>query len=814
VRKTISEKKRSRMNLKKIEAIFHKAEQDGRHLLLEPEVYELLSACGIPTPRSIFLRRGERANRKKLAVLKSPEVVIKIVSPLIVHKSDVGGVAFVPNRIDSINGSVLRMLRDVPAKFSDWQKKIGSREAYSPEEIRNQVRGFLVLEKVAYEDLGFGSELLVGIRHSREFGPIVTMGLGGLDVEYLNERLKEGQALAVGSAHLLRREEIAPLLRPLAFYDKLTREHRGRGAVMAENELVSSFSRFLGLARLFSPYAKKSPFVIEEAEVNPFVVVDGRLVPLDGMCRFSRAHSQAKLRLSSSVDFVLHPQSIGIVGVSERLNLGRIILKNILREGFPREKVYVVKPGLEEIEGCRCLPSVSELPETVDLFVLTLAAEQSVSLMKDLVEAEKARSVVIIAGGLGEKKGTEALEESIRNLLKRSRRAGKLTPVVNGGNCMGIYSAPGKYDTTFIPEYKLASPGKKNPRLIYISQSGAFMASRMSKTPLTEPRYAISLGNQIDLTASDYQHYFKNKEEAPLLALYIEGFQPGDGLALARAAKEAVKKGKMVVVYKSGRTPEGRQATSSHTASVAGDYAACRSILEASGVFVAEDLNEFESAVQNLLLLSEKTPRGRRVGLISNAGFECVILADSLRNGCDLELPSFSVKTTARLAEILAPLGIDRLQDIRNPLDVTPVADDAAFAGCVEALLADPGIDCAVVSPVPMTSALQTLPPAEVHKENIYQPEGIGRRLVELFRKSSKPFVVNIDAGAPYQPLVDLLVAAGVPVFRHSDRALRFLGKFVHLRLKTAPTMVRPSSAIPTSRRSPSNIRRSGDGSR
>lgn len=770
------------MNLKKIEAIFHQAEEQGRGFLLEPEVYALLRACGIPTPRFILLRSGERATRKKLAVLESPEVVIKIVSPLIVHKSDVGGVAFVPNRIDKINDSILRLLRDVPAKFSDWQKRTGSGEAYSLEEIRNQVRGFLVMKKVAYQDLGFGSEILVGIRHSREFGPIVTMGLGGLDVEYLNERLKEGQALAIGSAHLLRREEIAPLLRPLAFYDKLTREHRGRGAVIAEDELVSIFSRFLDLARLFSPYSKKSVYVIEEAEVNPFVVVGGKLVPLDGMCRFSRSHSQAKPRLSASLDFLLHPRSIGIIGVSERMNLGRIILKNILREGFPREKTYVIKPGLDQIEGCRCLPSVSELPETVDLFVLTLAAEQSVGVMKELAEGGKARSVVIIAGGLGEKKGTEALQESIRTLLQRSRRAGKFTPVVNGANCMGIYSAPGKYDTTFIPEYKLASPGKKNPSLVYISQSGAFMASRMSKLPFVEPRYAISLGNQIDLAASDYLHYFKNKEEAPLLALYIEGFRPGDGLALARAAREAVKKGKTVIVYKSGRTPEGRQATSSHTASVAGDYAVCRSILEASGVFMAEDLTEFENAIQNLLPLSGKNPKGKRVGIISNAGFECVILADSLK-GYNMQLLSFSEKTTARLAEILAPLGIDRLQDIRNPLDVTPVADDAAFAGCVDALLADPGIDCAVVSPVPMTDALQTLPPAENHKENIDQPGSIGWRLVELFRKSSKPFVVNIDAGAAYQPLVDLLTAAGVPVFRHSDRALRFLSKFVHLRL-------------------------------
>ncbi len=773
------------MNLSKINSIFRTAEQDNRQFLLEPEVYALLRACGIAAPRFLFLEKGQKVGRQDLSALETPEVVVKVVSHLIVHKSDVGGVAFVPSQPAKVNRVIRSMLEEVPARFADWQKKTGSREIFSVEDVRNQITGFLILEKVAYKDLGFGSELLLGLRHSREFGPIVTMGLGGLDVEYLSERLKEGQALAIGSAHLLRPEEIGPLLRSLAFYDKLTTEHRGRKPVLTEDELVRAFRCFLSLGANFSPHARKSPYVIEEAEVNPFVVVGGRLVPLDGMCRFSRTHVQVKPRLSASLDFLLHPCSIGIIGVSERINLGRIILKNILREGFPRERVYVVKPGIREVDGCRCVPSASALPETVDLFVLTLAAEQSIGVMKELVDTQKARSVIIIAGGLGEKKGTEALEARIKEIIRQSRKKGKCVPVVNGGNCMGIYSAPGKYDTTFIPEYKLASPGKENPRLVYISQSGAFMASRMSKLPLAEPRYAISLGNQIDLAASDYLDYFKDKRETPLLALYLEGFQPGDGLALARAAREAVKKRKMVVVYKGGRTPEGREATSSHTASVAGDYAVCRSILEASGVFVAEDLTEFESAIQNLLALSAKRPRGRRVGLISNAGFECVILADNLKDRFSLELTSLSERTKAMIARILGPLGIDRLQDIRNPLDITPVADDATFAGCIEALLADPGVDCAVVSPVPMTSSLQTLPPGETHGENIYQPESIGSRLVELFRKSPKPFVVNIDAGPLYQPLVDLLVEEQVPVFRHSDRALRFLGKFVHLGLRT-----------------------------
>jgi acyl-CoA synthetase (NDP forming) len=760
----------------RIEKIFERAEKAGRSFLFEHEVYALLRSIGFETPRHIFIKKGQKAHYRKLASLRSREVVLKIVSPQFVHKTEVGGVVFVENEASTVNQAIARLLADVPERFAAGNEE--SNRAGTAATAAD-IRGVLVLEKVRYSDFGFGSELLLGIRHSREFGPVITIGLGGLDVEYVAEKLRPRQAVAVHSAHLRDKKAIIERLRTLAFYDKLVRGFRGAEPLIGENDLIAACECFLELGARFSPYAVGSSYVIEEAEVNPFVIRGGKLVPLDGMCRFSRRHEKLRPDIYGHLGALLRPRSIGIIGVSERLNLGRIILRNILREGFPKDRVYVIKPGLREIEGCRCLPDVSDLPETVDIFILTLSAEQSVGFMEELVRTEKARSVIIIAGGMGEKEGTEELEVRIKKLLRDARASGKPVPVVNGGNSMGVYSAPGRYDTTFIPDYKLASPGKTNPRLVYISQSGAFMASRMSKLPSGEPLYAISLGNQIDLTASDYLNYLAEEEAASLFALYIEGFEPGDGLALAQAARKAVRNGKTVLVYKSGRSPEGRLATSSHTASVAGDYVVCRDVLESVGAFVAETLTEFEFALRVLPALEGKIPEGRRVGLVSNAGFECVILADNLKNGDSLELASLSPGTRAAISGLLQPLGIDRLQDVKNPLDLTPVADDAVFAGCVAALLADTGVDCAVVSPVPMTSALQTLAPSGAHRENIHSPHSIGRRLVEIFRKTAKPFVVSIDAGSLYDPLASLLEDAGVPVFRRSDEALRFLAKYV-----------------------------------
>lgn len=777
-----------RVDSRAIARIFEKAEEEGRNFLLEHEVYALLRKLGIQTPRFHLLLKGEKVDREILAVFSGESVVLKIVSPLIIHKTEVGGVQFVKKDVAGVNRAVREMLDEVPRKYREWSRSKAvhiKEKKLTLHEMKESIKGILVLEHVDYEKTGFGEELLIGLRNSREFGPVVTMDVGGVDVEYLNERMTEGRATAIGSAHLLGKKSIPSLLQPLVFFDKIVKEFRGRKPLLSVKELAETYSRFLELGEAFSPLRDDSPFVIEEAEVNPFVVRRGKLIPLDGMCRFSRMKHKEVLRPSEDIDRLLHPHTIGIIGVSEKMNIGRIILNNILREGFPREHVFVVKPGLESIDGCRCVPSVRDIPGTVDLFVLTLSAGQSFEVMKEIFANENARSVILIAGGIGEKKGTEALEDAVRGLIRKSREEGRLTPVVNGGNCLGIYSRPGRYDTTFIPEYKLTKPVGKNPRVVYISQSGAFMISRMSKTPGIEPLYAISLGNQIDLTASDYLSYFNDHmSEVQLFALYIEGFQPLDGLILAKAAGELVRKGKKVIVYKAGRSAEGRTATSSHTASVAGDYPVCRAVLEAEGVIVAEDIFEFESSVKNLFFLEGKKAKGNRVGLISNAGFECVIMADNLKNGHTLRLASFSLQTKRRIADTLAQLGIDRLQDIQNPLDVTPVADDEVFARCVEAILEDEGVDCAVVSPVPMTTAMQTLPPGKSHQENITMPLSIGKRLAKIFRKSANPFVVNIDAGFLYDPLVNMLEKEGVPTFRRSDDAVRFLRKFCSLRFQ------------------------------
>lgn len=765
------------VNTKRVDRVFAAAEKDGRDFLLEPEGYAVVRAAGIPVPRHVFVPRGRKVTGDDIARLgPGRTVVLKIVSPLIQHKSDVGGVAFVDARPSAVNGAAAEMERTVVA-----------RAAGPSREVSCSLRGVLLMEKVAFDDAGFGSEILLGARATREFGPVLTVGAGGLDVEYMSERLRDGRAAALASVELLRDDFLPAGLEPLAFFGKVAAEFRGRKPLVAPETLRRAVLTFRDLVRAYSPYGDASPFVIEEIEVNPLVIRAGKLVPLDVVCRFSRRKTALVSRPAEGVGRLLRPETIGIIGVSEKMNVGRIILRNVLKHGFPPDKVFVVKPGLPEIDGCRCVPAVVDLPVTVDLFVLTLAAEQCPGVMRELVAHEKARSVIAIAGGMGEKSGTSSIEEEIRGILAAGRAVGRVTPVVNGGNCLGIYSPPGRYDTTFIPDHKLKRPEGAASGLVFLSQSGAFMISRMSKLPRIQPLYAVSMGNQLDLTASDYLDVLKDDPEARIFAVYMEGFRPGDGHLFARAVAAAVARGKKVLVYKSGRSPEGRAATSSHTASVAGEYAVCRAILEQAGAIVADDIFEFESFLKALVRLEGRPITGDRVGLISNAGFECVIMADSLRDGYRLRPAAFSDATRERILAALRPLGIDRLQDVHNPLDVTPVADDATFIGCARAVLEDENVDAGVVSPVPMTPAMQTLPPSLAYKENMLAAGGFVPRMTELFRAVDKPVVVNIDAGELYTPLAESLEEAGLPVFRRSDEALRFLRKFVGTLRKGSP---------------------------
>jgi acyl-CoA synthetase (NDP forming) len=460
--------------------------------------------------------------------------------------------------------------------------------------------------------------------------------------------------------------------------------------------------------------------------------------------------------------------------VSEKsVNNGRIILRNLLRNGFERSRIYVVKPGAAEIDGCRCVPDVASLPEKVDLFVLVLPAASAPSVLAELVERDKAESVIVIPGGFEEKSGTEAITGRMTLALERARSGSVAGPVIVGGNCLGVLSAPGKYNTLFIPEHKLPRREGAPDPVALISQSGAFAITRLSKHPRLAPKYVVTCGNQMDATLGDFLERLGEDESIKVFALYIEGFKPLDGEKVLRACFRITSSGRSVIAYRAGRSAAGAAASASHTASIAGDYPVTRALLAQAGAAVVESLDAFDDALSTFTLLRGKSCGGRRLGALSNAGFECVAMADNLG---ELELASFSPRTLDALAGAYQKAGIGGIVDVHNPADLTPMADDEAYEECFRAILDDPGVDCGIAGIVPLTAALRSLDSGPDYAGDLRRDDGLAARYGRLMAESGKPWAAVVDSGPLYDALASALESRGVPTFRSADRALAALG--------------------------------------
>jgi len=785
----------------KIHEILAEAHAEGRTSLYEHECYEMQEAIGAEAaPASRLIPIGQRPTAADLDHLTGDKVVLKVVSPDITHKTEAKGVRIVAREQGAVEAAFDLMMREVPETYAAYLENhegevpsaLAGRRGHGLEQrVTDRIVGILLCSFMPPDSQGFATELFVGIRHTEEFGPIISAGLGGVEMELLARQTRKGAAVAIAPTGTVDGEQFFQLFRSTLSYDRLSGAMRGSRRLLDDAILIECFQAFIDTANHFSGMNPDAAFHLEEMEVNPYAASGGRMAPLDGVCRFRPATPRHQPRSIDKIGSLLKPQSAAIIGVSERSqNMGRIILGNILAAGFGSERVHVVHPTASEIDGVSCVASVSELPTKVDLFVVAVGADQVASVIDDLIEHDRANAVILIPGGLGEKEGSQDLEADLRDRIREAHRREGGGPLFLGGNSLGVISHPGRYDTMFIPDSKLPkSRGTHDRKLCFISQSGAFIISTLSDEPWLDPAYALSIGNQIDLTAGDLLACVKDDPDIEVFAVYMEGFQPYDGHAFAAAVKETVALGKDVVFYKAGRTSEGRSATAGHTASVAGDYAVCENAIAQAGAFVASDFGEFSDFLRVTLPLRGKRASGNRLAAVSNAGYESVGMADSIRsNDAELVLPAFEAPTVEALAKILSDNRLDGLVDVKNPFDITPMASDTVFADSVVEVLGDKGIDAAVFGIVPLTPALQTLAPGEGHRESILDPGSIAQLLPGAAAASDKPVLAVVDSGVLFDPLVEALRTGGLPVFRSADRAVRALCKWVDMKRKFPPS--------------------------
>lgn len=779
-----------------ITELFSTAQSQGRDFLYEQETYSLLRNSGAETPpATIFLAKTGRPTDDELMSMTGDTVVLKIVSPTIIHKTEVGGVKIIQKSPEKIRSAWRRMMYEVPENYANL---IERDQAHAPDAykgltgeqlrqaISRDIRGVLLVQFMPPDSQAFGNELIVGIRNTREFGMIISAGLGGTDTELYAERFRKGQAIVAASTALTDGATFFELFTSTICYKKLAGLTRGQRRIVTDEQIIECFSSMIELANQYSPINQDAPYVIEELEINPFAFTDFLMVPLDGMCRFAAPGSAPEKRPVRKIGNLLNPKSIGIMGVStSRINFGRVILGNILASGFDPEKIRIIKPGISTFEEVTCIPDLASLDFKLDLLVVALGSNQIPEVIDQVIERDTAESVMLIAGGMGETEESADRAAQVVEAIKTAHTTDDGGPVILGANCLGVISHPGKYDTLFIPEAKLPKQrGDRKRNAAFVSQSGAFMITRQSRRPELDPAYMISIGNQTDLTLGDFLHYLKDDPQIDVIGVYAEGFQDLDGLSFTQAVQAAVISGKDVIFYKAGRTPEGKTATSGHTASLAGDYMVCESCVRQAGGIVAQTFSQFEDLLMLSQRLHSKKILGNRLAAMSGAGFEAVGMADNIQSDdFRMKMADFSKITTQRLTKLLKNKRLDGLVQIQNPMDINPGSDDEVHIAIAGYLADDPQVDAIVLSLDPLSPSVRTLNTESTDRYSFHSAESIANLLPKLITDKDKPIIGVVDAGRLYDPLVDELVAKDVAVFRSSDRAVHALAIYMDGRL-------------------------------
>jgi len=753
--------------IEKVRGVLARVRTAGRSALLEHEVYAVLATAGLDVPRFAYWAGepgGDLPHEVAGLLEMAPgDVVLKIVSPEILHKSDVGGVAVSAAEPAAVGAAARRVWDDVGRRMPDAARS-----------------GVLVVEKVKARSGSPASETLLSLKQDPAFGPVLVLGLGGVLTEWFGEvssgtstvvlqpgRVREGLDRAIET-----RPALELLFRP-------SRLHATPPLDLAAT--AERLERLGAVATAFGEAAQAGgadPMTLEELEVNPLLLAaDGRWIAVDGKGRIGRSTAVLPTRPLRKVKNLLEPKSAAVLGASATaMNPGRIILRNLkASEGIRYGRLWAVHPKEETIDGVPCVRSVADLPQPVDLAVVSIPAEGARDAIKALAATGKAESIILIPGGFAET-GRRGLEEEIVEAVRSSRSRPDEGPVLLGGNCLGVVSKH-QYNTFFLPQYKLPFHDAPGDRLVAVSQSGAYLVSLTSNLDgIIFPKASISYGNQMDLTVSDFLEALLPDESVKVVACYVEGFKPLDGARFVDLARRLRAEGRRVLAFKAGKTALGAEAAQSHTASLAGDYAVAQALMEGAGVVVAQTLDMLEDYTKAFTMLFDRLPRGNRVAVLSNAGFECSSVLDKLYGLVPARL---SDDTKARLAACLPAIA-----HADNPVDATPMATTRQFVAAAEAMAGDDGVDVLLVSPIPVTPALDNLSPdlaGGTHQENIHSPGSLPNELLALFRKTGKPIAVSVDSGRLYDDFVQVLQRGGIPVWRKIDRASRALSALATL---------------------------------
>lgn len=444
----------------------------------------------------------------------------------------------------------------------------------------------------------------------------------------------------------------------------------------------------------------------------------------------------------AAVERFLQPRAVAVIGASpRRATVGGEILRNLRSYGF-HGPVYAVNRRVRTIAGQKAYPSITALPEQVDLAVIAVPAAQVCEIARECTEAG-VRALLVISAGF-----TESGEEGAarqRELLSICREGG--TRLI-GPNCLGVINTA--------PEVRLNATFTERPPppgpIGFLSQSGGLgiaIIEAASRIGLGLSSF-VSVGNKADVSGNDLLEYWEQDPGTAVLLLYLESF--GNPRRFARIARRVAAR-KPIVAVKSGRSPAGARASASHTgALLSTSDVTVDALFRQSGVIRTDTMQELFDI--GALLAAQPVPAGQRVAIVTNAGGPGIMCADACQDA-GLDVVELSEDLRARLASFLAPEA-----SLANPVDMIATAPAASYRRVIEALIHADACDAIIVIFVPPLLTRAEDVARELHAA---ARKGAGVTLASVFMNSE---------GAPPAPEGGVRV----PSFPFPEDAARALG--------------------------------------
>ena len=620
-----------------IRSLFDKARSEGRDALTAPEGKILCDAYGINVPKEGIAASADEA--ASLAVAMGFPVVMKIVSPDILHKTEAGGVVVGVKSEEEARASYDRILANAKAYKADAR-----------------IDGIQVQQM-----LTGGQEIIIGAVTDPSFGKLVAFGLGGVLVEVLKDiTFRLAPATREDALSMLDGIQAAEMLKGV------------RGGDAVDREALADM--IVRVSQLVSDYPE-----IVELDLNPvFATKDGaiaadvRIVTSYDQPEARQQHSREEI--VTAMNRIMRPKAVAVIGASaEAGKIGNSVMKNLIDGGYKGE-IYPVHPKAGEILGYKAYRSVKDIPGEVDTAVFAIPAKLVAGALRECGE-KKIPGAVLIPSGFAEAGEPELQEEIVAIGQEYGIR-------LMGPNIYGFYYTPENLCATFCTPFDVKGSAALS------SQSGGIgMAiigfSRSAKMGVSA---IVGLGNKSDIDEDDLLCFFEQDDNTRIIAQHLEDLK--DGRAFAEAARR-VSKVKPVVVLKAGRTSAGAKAASSHTGALAGNDKIYDDVFNQSGVIRAKSLRQLLDFARGVPVLP--TPKGENVVIITGAGGSGVLLSDACVDN-KLSLMAMPEDLDAAFRKFIPPFGA-----AGNPVDITGGEPPATYQNTVKLGLEDERIHALIL---------------------------------------------------------------------------------------------------------------------